>query len=1101
MLHFYHSNQIEILATELATKIKQQPLTNPFAKEYIIVQSKGMERWLSMTLAQHLGVAANIEYPFPDSMLWKLMYWTLDNLPEQSHYKREVILWSFMKILSQNAQFQDINNYLQDDKTGSKQFQLAWRLANLYDQYIVYRPNWIRDWENDLQPRILTGDRQANWQGMLWKTLNQYYGHVHHKAKLRGHFFNKLKQSDTLPANLQAKLPSRISVFGIAALPPFYIQVFTQLSQWTDIHFFLFNPCQEYWGDIVSDSEIAHHSIEDGKPVAPETLYFEKGNSLLASMGKLGRDFSKLLLELSDEQAKTHEKFVEIVEFSLLSTIQADILHLRERGEQDTPVMTMTDKDKSLQLHVCHSPMREVEVLYDQLLHLFDQHAKDLLPKDIVVMMPDVEKYVPFIEAVFGTVVDDKYRIPFDIADRSLRNENALIDAFFAILELCQSRFGVNEVLAVLDYEPIQRQYKLNAPDLALIRHWVIETHIHWGIDAQSREAMDLPAYKDNTWREGLYKMLLGYALPANSEKLFCEILPYDNIEGSDGLILGQFIHFMETLFSVVDILQIDKTLLEWRQFLLDLIEQFIFSDEETLSQLQQIRNVLDRLVNIEGTGESQLAGFEQTVNFTVVFAYLKQYLQAEPSPLHFLTGGVTFCALLPMRSIPFKVVCLLGMNDNDYPRSNQPLSFDLINHYPARGDRSRRNNDRYLFLEALLSARQYLYISYIGHNINDNSELPPSVLVSELLDYVKKGFTHPQYDILDEIITHHPLQAFSPKYFSGEYHKLFSYSNEYCTASHSMLGEREHYRSFIENSLHIQIDKPLIIDINQLIQFFTHPTRYLLQNTLGIRLPEAEGFIEESEPFELDNLTRYLLLHLLVEKGFLQYDLNAFQPIIRATGQLPYGQVGALIYNQLQVQAEHFIESIQAYSQQQKLDTVSIVTELPNKTQLIGNLANVWEHQQLQYRCSDLKAKDYIRFWLQHLLLNTAIQTDLPKHSVLIGTDKQFQAPPVDNSREILQQLVEYYEYGLQQPLYFFPETSMEFVKTVQNSKKSKEDALQAAAKRWRGGQFSYGESLDSYYELCFANDAHLPVEQELFQTLALQFFAPLFGKLDIRG
>ncbi len=1093
MLHFYHSNHIEVLAVELANKIKQDPLADPFAKEYVIVQSKGMERWLSMNLALKLGISANIEYPFPDSMLWKLMYWSVENLPEQSYYKREVILWSFMQILSNNPQFQDINHYLQDDKTGNKHFQLAWRLANLYDQYVVYRPHWIQDWENDLQPRILAADQttnhQAVWQAQLWRVLNQYYGHNQHKAKLRSEFFKKLQQTP----DLQQKLPKRISIFGIAALPPFYIEVFTKLSQWTEVYFFLFNPCQEYWGDIVSNSEIAHHSIEDGKPVAPETLYFEKGNSLLASMGKLGRDFSKLLLELSDETAQTHQKFVEITESNLLTAIQADILYLRERGE-DVSTMTIGEKDKSLQIHICHSPMREVEVLYDQLLHLFDQ--QQLLPKDIVVMMPNVEKYVPFIEAVFGTVIDANSKIPFSITDRSLRSESVLIDAFFAILELCQSRFGVNDVLAILDHAAIQRQFGLTTADLNLIRHWVIETHVHWGIDANNRAAMGLPAYKDNTWREGLRRMLLGYVLPAQNEKLFFGLLPYDDIEGSDGVILGQFIHFMESLFTTVETLETARTLIEWRKFIFDLIEKFIFSDEETLTQLQQIRTVLDRLVNVDGSGESQLAGFDQPVNFSVIFAYLKQYLDAEPSPLHFLTGSVTFCALLPMRSIPFKVVCLLGMNNNDYPRSNQPLSFDLIHHYPMRGDRSRRTNDRYLFLEALLSARQYFYISYIGHNINDNSELPPSVLVSELLDYVKKGFKHQKTDILEQIITHHPLQAFSPKYFNDGQDKLFSYSNEYCTASYSMFGERKQYRPFIKTPLQLTIETS-ILDIKQLIDFFIHPTRFLLKNGLGIRLSQAEGFIEQTEPFELDALTHYTLGNLLVEKGFLQHDLTAFKPIIRATGQLPYGTVGELAYTQLQVEVENFINSMQQYSGQHKFNAVSLTVSLPNKVQLIGNLNNIWQNQQLQYRFSKLKAKDFIQFWLQHLLLNAAQQENLPECSVLVGIDKCFHAAPVADSREILTKLVELYRQGLEQALYFFPQSSMEFAKTLQQ-KKSADQALQAAMQCWQGSKFQRGECLDSYYELYFANDAMPPIEHESFKTLAVQFFNPLLDNLS---
>lgn len=1084
MLQFYHSNNLEVLVSELAQIIQQQPLINPLNKEYIIVQSKGMEHWLSMNLAHKLGVCANIDYPFPDNMLWRIMAWLMEDLGQYSYYRREVMLWALMKILTQQKNspaFKALTAYWQNDISGNKQYQLAWRLANLYDQYVIFRPDWIQDWEQDLQPRALEKNDQAIWQAMLWNSLIKYYGHNQHKAKLKLDFIDKLKQ--LTPTELAIKLPQRISIFGISALPPFYVDIFSQLSNYIEINFFLFNPCEEFWTDIVSKREIAHRSQQDGKPVAAENLYFTSGNSLLASMGQLGRDFINILQQNQSVNSLEYSKFIPIVEQNLLTTIQADILQLRERGTANLSAQLIDIQDKSVQIHLCHSRMREIEILYDQLLHLFEQHADNLLPKDIVVMMPEVELYVPMIEAVFGSSVDKKTKIPFSIADRNLRYENVFIDAFFAILELVQSRFEVNKVLSILEYSPIREKYQLSPVELNLIQKWVTETNIRWGIDVRHLSDLQLVDNHQNTWQIGLQRMLLGYALPANQERLYYDLLPYDAIEGNQSLILGQFVDFMQQLFALVEDLRIDKDLWAWKQLLLEVLDKFICDEEQGLTAWQQIKTVLDNLVNAENNGEAQLAGFDDKVNFNVVFAYLKQYLTAEIMPLHFLTGGITFCSLLPMRSIPFKVICLLGMNDHDYPRAQQPLSFDLIHQYPRLGDRSRRDNDRYLFLEAMLSAQQYLYISYIGYNINDNSELPPSVLVSELIDYVQRAFAHPTTDIIDAITTKHPLQAFSKRYFNKQTDKLWSYSQEYCAASNAGLQARLSTTAFVQHKLAAEPIKEL--NILQLQAFFHNPCKYLLQKVLAINLPQPQGFMPETEPFILDNLTEYKLRNLLINYSLKKEHPIDLKDIIRASGELPYSNIGDFAYANLQLEINNFIEIVRRWTNGNiSPPTAVIINDL--SVPMTVQIPELYNGRYVQYRGAKIKAKDLINFWLLHLSLN-CLQ---PTESILIALDNQYIAKPISDSNILLAELIQLYQRGQHELLNFFPETSLKFSQTSN---------LDKAETVWYGNDQARGEIENQYYQLCFAHlDNASLAEYTDFKELAQQFFGKMFKYVD---
>ncbi|MDM8566334.1 exodeoxyribonuclease V subunit gamma [Candidatus Halobeggiatoa sp. HSG11] len=1033
MLHIHTSNRLEHLIHALAKLILSSPLP-PLEKELIVVQDKGMEKWLSMLLAQHLGVWANSRFMRPDTMLWHVFKEVLRTDTNVSSFEREIMVWKLMDILPEfidRPEFQELNNYLQSDDQAIKSFQLAWRISDVFDQYTVYRPDWLFDWEAGKQP---LSDPQADWQAILWQELTVRNGD-RHRAKLRLEFFEKLATSKFRC--------QRLTVFGISVLPAFHLEVLAQLGQVIDVHIFVMNPCQEYWGDIVTDSEIAHSNAE----------YLEKGNTLLASMGKIGRNFIDMFNEY---QHTGHEYFIEPGQDSLLHGIQTDILNLTE-----TEYSTV---DKSIQIHNCHSPLREIEVLHDQLLALFADHP-DLLPKDILVMVSDIETYAPFIEAVFDTIPDKNKQIPFTIADRNLRDENSLIDTFFAILELTKGRFTVGEVLNILESKIVQQRFEFTEQDLELIRHWINQVAIRWGMDKTDKARMNLPDFEENTWLLGLNRLLLGYALPT---EMFQGILPYDGIEGSDSLILGRLISFVKKLYSYVQRMRHPHTILEWTQLFNDLLEDFLIDDNS-----QEIRKILNNLVT-----NSQ--DFTTPVSYAVIFECLQIPLSQEEQSSSFLTGRVSFSAMHHSRSIPFKVVCLLGMNDQSFPRPNKLLNFDLIIRHPKRGDRSRRQNDRYLFLESLLSAREYFYISYVGQSIHDNTIIPPSILVSELLDYI---------NIEEEIfkVIEHPLQAFSPHYFN-QTSDLFSYSNEYCVASDALRQERQESRSFIATPLATPEPEYKTIELTNLIKFFNNPTAFLLRQRLGIELRNSAAAFDNNEPFEVSGLERYGLNQTLIEKSLEGIDLQEHHAIVKASGLLPHGQVGDYVYDKMIGEIKSFVQQVSQVVQQPKRESVNLKKLAVGEITITGNLGRLWQDNLIHYRYAKLKAKDFVQIWIHHLILNSL--PDLPRQSVIIGANEAWKFLPVPDSKEILQSLVQdYYWQGLMEPLLFFPQTSLCFMESLP---KGENMALYKAIDTWQGNDFVTGEVKDDYYQLCFGTETH-PLENEQFMQLAQQFFEPL--------
>lgn len=590
--HIYHGNCTEKLVDCLA-EIVSIPLLDPLAPEIIMIQSQGMEKWLNRELSKRLGVWANPYFPFPKKFTEDILRLVFPDRPNSSQFNPEMMAWRLMSTLVDERRlelFEPLWNYLGEERDCLKLFQLSLKIALLFDQYLVYRPAMLLDWE---------AGHEENWQAGLWRRLTTGTPEFH-RAVVFGKFLD-LAQAGRL--NLPG-LPERVSLFGISSLPPLYLQFFSALANEMDVHLFFLNPCQEYWGDQISEKEKARQlKRRGGDRLKLEEEYFRTSNSLLASWGRSGRDYLNLLI---DQGASFDDSlFEEPRGESLLQELQSDLLHLREQC-LEVPRRKILESDRSLQVHSCHSPLREMEILQDHLWDMFEQ-LPGLEPHDILVMTPDIETYTPYIHAVFGGGRPGRTRIPYAVADRQSRQESPIITAFLKILELAQSRFEASAVLSLLDNPAIRRRFGLEAGDLDKIYRWIRETGIRWGFDAADRERAGVSPFAENSWQFGLQRLFLGFALRGNGEKLFDEILPFDDMEGGQSLLLGRFVEFIQELFQTVRGLDRQRRLGEWDAELSRILGRFFAPDDQLEREYQLIRSALEDLSRFQDECSMQI--------------------------------------------------------------------------------------------------------------------------------------------------------------------------------------------------------------------------------------------------------------------------------------------------------------------------------------------------------------------------------------------------------------------------------------------------------------------------------------------------------------
>jgi exodeoxyribonuclease V gamma subunit len=1071
MFTFVHGNRQALLARHLAARLGADPLPI-FEREVVVVQSGGMARWLQMFLAEELGLATQLRFTFPAAYLWELFGRVLPDVPRETPFARDIMCWQLLRLMSaapDSPAFAPLHRYLADGDT-LKRHGLASRLAQCFDRYLAYRPEWVGNWLAGKQLGL--GEHEA-WQAWLWQQIGREAGELPdaHPAEL---FFKALETA----AALAQKLPRRITVFGMGAMPPPYLDIFKRLGRHVEVSFYLLNPCREYWGDLVTDRALARAALE-----TPEALpLLETGHPLLGSLGQVTRHCFDFLAGENDVELFV-EPGADHAATALLSTLQHDLLDMRRRAADER--VTLAAADQSIQFHVCHGATREIEVLHDRLLKLFADDPT-LQPHDVLVLTPDIVAIAPLIEAVFSTQ-GGRHGIPYTIADRPLELEAPLLRAFNAVLDLAQGRCDAESVLGVLEQPCIAERFGFDADGLDLVRAWVGGSGIRWGLSGAARAERGLPDDDTHTWHFGLKRMLLGMALPEKDGALFDATLPFDAIEGVRSQVLGKLLGFMDALEAALRQLARPRSVADWALLLPLMCERFCydetrlaFADTSAQRAVHALRTTLQQLAK-----SAQQARCDEAVPLDVIRRELKARLEDMAPGWAFLGGGVTFAQLLAYRGMPARVVCLIGMNDGVFPRNPAVPGFDLLNRHRRPGDREQRAEDRHAFLEALLSARDYLHLSWSGRGVRDNAELPPSMLLAELRDALDMTAVAADGDSVSAALTvQHRLQAFSPRYFDGTDARLYSHAAHYAHAATVARKTRRAAAPFLTQALPEAPPELLTITPQQFLNFFRNPAQHLLRNRLGIHLEESEGLLETIEPFVPDALMNYHLRTQLVEdwQAGVTNREHGFA-LARARGQLPHGAAGEVLFGQLWDACAPFAETL-AQRSGLALPPCRIALGAAGVS-VQGSLGGLQqcgdEVVHLAWRVGEVRPVDKLLLWLRHLLLHAA---GTACSSLLMTPTENWQlAPLADADTDTLLAL---YKRGSSELLPFFPATSLYWLEAQQQGREGNWQ------KDWddNAGRNPGAESLNPYVDLAWRDCDPFGID---FEILAGQIYGPM--------
>ncbi|MEG1787130.1 MAG: exodeoxyribonuclease V subunit gamma, partial [Citrobacter sp.] len=805
-----------------------------------------------------------------------------------------------------------------------------------------------------------------------------------------------------------------------------------------------------------------------------------------------------LLSELENSQEL--DAFVDITPDNLLHNIQSDILELEshavagvtlEEYSRSDNKRRLELNDTSVTFHVCHSPQREVEILHDRLLAMLEADPT-LTPRDIIVMVADIDSYSPFIQSVFGSAPAERY-LPYAISDRRARQSHPVLQAFISLLSLPDSRFVSEDVLALLDVPVLAARFNIDEEGLRYLRLWVNESGIRWGIDDDNVRELELPPTGQHTWQFGLTRMLLGYAMES-AQGEWQSVLPYDESNGLIAELVGHLASLLMQLNLWRRGLAQERPLEEWLPVCRDMLNDFFLPDADTEAAMTLIEQQWQAIIT-EGLG----AEYGDAIPLSLLRDELAQRLDQERISQRFLAGPVNICTLMPMRSIPFKVVCLLGMNDGVYPRQLAPLGFDLMSQKPMRGDRSRRDDDRYLFLEALISAQQTLYISYIGRSIQDNSERFPSVLVQELMDYIGQSHYLPGDESLTcdqsearvkaHITRLHTRMPFDAQnYLPGEQQ---SYAREWLPAA-SLSGKA--HTDFVQT---LPFEMPEALTLETLQRFWAHPVRAFFQMRLRVNFRSEESEIPETEPFTLEGLTRYQLNQQLLNTLVEEKDAEQLFRRFRAAGTLPYGPFGEILWDTQRQEMQSLAERIIACRQPCQSMEIDLNC---NGVQITGWLPQVQEDGLLRWRPSLISIAQGVQLWLEHLVYCASGGTG--ESRLFLRKDGEWRFPPLDAEQALLylSQLIDGYREGMSSPLLVLPESGGAWIKTcydaVNDAMLDDDATLQKARSKflqaYEGNMMVRGEGDDIWYQRLWRQ-----LDAATLETIVLQsqrYLLPIF-------
>ncbi len=971
MLNIYFSNNLEYLLSKFHSKLL--PTLSPIK---IITQTDGMKKWISINTAKKKGIFTNFRFFTPLEFIFKLFEQAgISN----NFYKKDFLFFLIAKLINEKEfSVKEINDYLKSGNYFLRLAQISYLLADLIEQYLVYRQPMIAKWENN--ELYYKKSNLELWQKDLYLKIKN---HIKEKP-----FTLKFDKILNLPIE-KLKNFSPIYIFGISVLPKLFVKFFIDLANIIEVNFFLLNPCKEFWYYDLPNKNLL-------KKENNKKLYLEEGNPLLSSLGNLGKNFFSYLINYNFK-----EKYFEYPENTCLNLIKNDILNRKENF-----IKKNISDTNSIQIHICHSPLREIEVLYDNILK-FLKEDNSLKLEDILVMTPDINIYIPYIKSIFKN-------IPYNISDINPIKTSQFVKIFFQILKINKTKFEVSEILDILEFDCIKQKFNIAENEIEIIRELIRKANIKWGIDKKFKEKF----FKNheeflnfNTWDFGIKRIM--YGLMAYEEKCINNILPLSELDFSLSETISKLTKFIDIIAKFYDITQKEYKLDEWVKIISNLIDD-IFSIN--IDYEIPYRKVLDAISSLK---KNCITNFKVKIDFIIEF--LNKKLFDSISSSRFISGGITFAEMIPMRSIPFKIIYLIGLNDETFPRQKRQLNFDLMYKFPELGDRNIRDNDKYLFLETILSAKEKFYISYVGYNMKDNKLLPPSILVNELIDYLDKRISINGKKPSEMLTFHHKLHPFNPEYFKKK-SKLFSFSKENFDAANIQINSKNPIQSInkiVLNTSKKDIDP--IISIEDLYSFFSNPVKYFFTNILEIRIIPVENADDDNEPLFIPPLQKYKIREEIFENLFYEKPIDEILEKTKYKGLLPYGISGKIAIKQIELEANKLKQKILNKFNLKKTTTQSIEYKFEDFI-IIGEISNFnfLEKEYYYIRPSKLNPIDFLKATLDHLLISFFLGSEITTY--LIGIENKFYEIKDFYDVNYFKQLMNIYLKGFKELIKFDP-------------------------------------------------------------------------------
>ncbi|MBK2356907.1 exodeoxyribonuclease V subunit gamma [Francisella hispaniensis] len=839
-LYTYPSNKLEYLV-QVLSKLLDVEKKDLFTPTQLIVGSRGMQHWLSMQLAQYRNIAMNLKYDMINGYILDICYELTAKQAYKKAYTKDILAWRVFRSLD------SINNpKLQEYYHNSdlKKYQLSVKIAEIFSKYISYRSEWLQKWEQGEYINPAKPESDEDWQMLLWQALVKEVPDTPYKVQREA--LKKLGRQNLEKLNI----PSDIYIFGVNTISPKNLGFVFELAKYIDINILYINPCSEYWYDL-HKSKISAWLDSDDYELQP----------LLANLGQQGKEFFNQLLENQEKQElEIFEKFDKnSLDFEKLAdNNQTQLVSLQRNLLELDCQNHAKQKDLSISINSCHSPLREVQILHDKLLDMIKADPS-IKPRDILVMCPNIEDYSPYIDSVFSRFPTDK-KLPCSIADRTLLDSEPLAASFIELLQLPESNFEVNKILDYLAVPAIQQKFKITDEQLETIRYWLKESCIHHSNNGQTF-----------SWSWGLKRLMLGFSYSDSNYIVDDKLMTIPVIEGSEIVELGGLYELLELLEKYSQELLKPRSLEAWQEYLLAMFDDVfdVTSDEQYIT-----KKIKDIIVKTVTTAKDVLL-VEEIDLYTIRYCLISQL--SEPIiNNHFLNGKVTFCSMTPMRNVPFRVIAMLGLNNGKFPRQESAISFDLMARLGrVKGDRTKRDDDRYLFLEAITSARDYLYLSYIGRSVKTNVEQQPSLILKELTSYLDLNYGWGKADIKE-----YPLHPFSSKCYADEYR---SYDEAWLR-----LLQSEPKVFYDPKLLNNGVNLPKSLSISKLVKIFDDPIKAYTNYGLELYLEDDFEELEGSEPFDIDSLDKHKFKQNLLKTLENEKDKELTIKTAKLSGKLP---------------------------------------------------------------------------------------------------------------------------------------------------------------------------------------------------------------------